>query len=132
MTKCIRYVPLLFLLAFLGCKSSVSPEQLYGKWNYIKLENPNANPPSSEPDWKLKMEKPYMEFSKNNDLVMYWNGAILAHGKFRTDGDKIQFNQVLDDGQKREFPFYVLELTDKQIVFETRGEDASRVTAAKQ
>jgi len=132
MIKHLQYLLILTLLAFCGCKPSVKPERLYGKWAYTKLERPNGNPPASEPDWKLKMEKPTIEYSKNNDLVMYWNGTMLAHGKFRTDGDKIQFNQVLDDGQKREFPFYVLELTDKQIVFETRGEDASRVTAVRQ
>ena len=132
MIKHIRYLLIPALFVLYGCKPSVKPEQLYGKWAYIKLENPNGNPPVPEPDWKLKMEKPTIEFTRNNDLVMYFNGELLAHGKFRTDGDKIQFNQILDDGQKREFPFYVLELTDKQIVFETRGEDASRVTAVKQ
>jgi len=132
MRKLVLYLSIASLLFFSACKPSLKPQDLYGKWKYIKLENPNANPPSTEPDWKLKIEDPYIEFSKNNDLVMHWSGEVLAHGKFRTDGDKIQFNQVLDGGQTREFPFYVIELTGKQMVFETKGEDAARVTAIKE
>jgi hypothetical protein len=132
MIKSILYISAIALLFFSSCKPSVKPEDLYGKWKYTKLESPNANPPSVEPDWKLKIEAPYIEFLKNNDLIMHFSGEVLAHGKFRTDGDKIMFNQVLDGGQTREFPFYVIELTDKQIVFETRGEDAARVTAIRE
>jgi hypothetical protein len=132
MKKSSLYLFILITLFFSACKPSVKPEDLYGKWKYIKLENPNANPPSTMPDWKLKMQSPTIEFSKNNDLIMNWGGEVLAHGKFRTDGDKIQFNQVLDSNQTREFPFYVTELTDKEIIFETKGEDATKVTAIKQ
>jgi len=130
MTKSILYLSALLL--FSACKPSVKPEDLYGKWKYIKLENPNANPPSTTPDWKLKIEHPYIEFSKNNDLVLWWADTVLSHGKFTADGDKIQFKETLPGGQTREFPFYVTEITDKQIVFETRDESVSRVTAVKQ
>ncbi|HEY0244878.1 MAG TPA: hypothetical protein VGC01_04890 [Mucilaginibacter sp.] len=132
MKKIFLYLPALFLLLFTACKQAVKPEDLYGKWKYVKLENPNSNPPHIEPDWKLKMEQPYIEFTKNNDLVMYWNKEVLAHGKFRTDGDKIQFKEVLAGGQTREFPFYVTEFKDNTMIFETRGEDATRVTVVKQ
>jgi len=84
------------------------------------------------PDWKLKIQSPTIEFTRSNDLIMVWGGEVLAHGKFRIDGDKIQFNQVLDGGQTREFPFYVIELKDKTILFETKGDEATRVTAVKQ
>src|SRR5471030_3241579 len=131
MSKSFLYLSIVTLLFFSSCKPSVKPEQLYGRWNYIKFEKPKANPPLTEPDWKLKLEAPYIEFSKNNDVIMYWGREVFAHGKFRTDGNKILFNQVLDGGQTREFPFYVIELTDKQIVFETQGEDAARVTAVR-
>ena len=77
------------------------------------------------------MEQPYIVFSKNNDLTMYWNKEILAHGKFRVDGDKIQFKQVLEGGQTREFPFLITEHKDNVMVLETQGEDATRFTVVK-
>lgn len=132
MSKSSLYLFLFFLLFFSACKRSITPEDLYGKWKYIKLENPNLNPPITEPDWKLKMEAPYIAFKKNNELVMYWNGQVLAHGKFRVEGNNIQFKETLADGQTREFPFYVTEFTDKEMVFETHGDDGARVTAVKQ
>jgi hypothetical protein len=132
MSKSSLYLFLISLLLFSACKRSVKPEDLYGKWKYIKLENPNLNPPITEPDWKLKMEAPYIEFKKNNELVMYWSGQELSHGKFRVEGGNIQFKETLADGQTREFPFYITEFTDKEMVFETHGDDGARVTAVKQ
>jgi hypothetical protein len=38
----------------------------------------------------------------------------------------------MPDGKKREFPFVVSKLTDKEIIFETTGKDGSRVTAVKE
>jgi hypothetical protein len=35
-------------------------------------------------------------------------------------------------GQTRAFPFYVSELDEKHIVFESMGEGGSKVTAVKQ
>jgi hypothetical protein len=132
MTKHIYCLSFLACFLFSACKSSIEPEELYGKWNYTKLENPNQNPPRTEPDWKLKIEKPYILFTKNNNLEIWWSGELLSHGKFRTKDNDIWFNEVLDGGQKREFPFHVTQLTDKTIVFETSGDDGSRVTAVKQ
>lgn len=131
MKKHNLYLPVLALLFFSACKQSIKPEDLYGKWKYVKLENPNKNPPITEPDWKLKIEQPYIEFSKNNDLVIYWSGQVLSHGKFRIEDNKIQFKETLDSGRTREFPFYVSQLKDNTLIFETNGEDGTRVTAIK-
>jgi len=131
MAKCILPLLILSALLFSACKPAIKPSDLYGKWHYIKLEKPNASPPSSEPDWKLKIEKPYIEFSKNNDLQMWWSGELFSHGKFRTEGRKIIYKETLEGGQTREFPFYVSELTDKTIVFETMGDEGSKVTAVR-
>ena len=132
MTKCTLSLFFFAALLFSACKPAIKPGDLYGKWNYTKLEKPNANPPSVEPDWKLKIEKPYIEFSKNNDLIIMWGGKILSHGKFITDGKNIRYTESLPDGKTREFPFWVMKLTDKEIVFETLGQDGSMVTATKQ
>jgi len=120
------------LLFFASCKSSISPEDLYGKWKYIKVENPHATPPDSVSSSDLQAQAPYIQFSKNNDLIIMWGGKILSHGKFITDGKNIRYTESLPDGKTREFPFWVMKLTDKEIVFETLGQDGSMVTATKQ
>ncbi|MDP9047264.1 MAG: hypothetical protein M3N14_03955 [Bacteroidota bacterium] len=123
---------LLFMLA--SCKPAVHvrPEQLYGKWKYIKVENPNASPPDSVKSVELQRQNPNILFTKSKDLVITWNSQVLSHGRFTTDGDNIQYTESMPDGKKREFPFVVSKLTDKEIVFETTGKDGSRVTAVKE
>ena len=128
--------PLLFIftlvLVLTACKPAITPEKLYGKWKYIKLENPGANPPSTEPDWKLKMDKPSIEFKTNNELTIWWAGKVLSHGTFTIDGKNIRYKQVLADGRTNEFPFYITQFDGKQMVFETLGKEGSRVTAVKE
>ena len=130
----LRYT-LLWLITgmlFTACGPSIKPEDLYGKWNYTKLESPGANPPSAEPDWKLQMDKPSIEFSKKNELTIYWGGKVLSYGTFTVDGKNIRYKQVLPDGRIHEFPFHITQFTGKEIVFETLGKEGSRVTAVKQ
>lgn len=131
MTK--YFLPLCILITLLlsACKPAINPESLYGKWNYVKLEKPKANPPYSEADWKLKIEKPYILFLKNGDLQIWWSGEQFSHGKFRIDGNKIMYKESLEGGQTREFPFIVSELTDRSITFTTEGEEPTVVTAVK-
>ncbi len=128
--------PRLFILALImtlaACKPSLTSEKLYGTWKYTKLENPHANPPSTEPDWKLKMEDPSIVFSNDNKMVIWWEKKVLAKGTFKVDGEKILVNETLPDGNTHEFPFYVLKFDEKEIVFETLGTDGTRVTAVKQ
>jgi len=120
----------LSLLILAACKPSVTPDALYGKWKYTSLESKKDNPATVQ--YKLKLEQPTVEFTKKDSLIMVWGGEVLAHGKFRIDGNKILFNQELGGGKKYEFPFVVDELTDKQLVFETKGDDATKVTAVRE
>src|SRR4051812_8218323 len=96
---------LLFISAFVivlaACKPAPTPEKLYGTWKYVKVENPGANPPSIEPDWKLKMDNPSIVFSKNNELTIWWAGKILSHGTFKVDEKNILYKEVLPDGRTR-------------------------------
>jgi hypothetical protein len=131
MIKQLLYIITVVLLFFASCKSSINPEDLYGKWKYIKVENPNANPPDSVSSSDLQAQAPYIQFTKNNDPVIMWGGKVLSHGKFKTDGKNIRYTETLPDGKTREFPFWVMKLTDKEIVFETMGQDGSRVTAVR-
>lgn len=120
------------LLFFSSCGISVKPENLYGKWKYIKVQNPNASPPDSVSSDDLAAQAPSIEFSKNNQLTIVWGGKVLSHGRFHTEGQNIQYTETLADGKTRTFPFWVSKLTDKVLVFETKGTDGSRVTAVRE
>jgi hypothetical protein len=127
----ILYIILLVFLA--SCKPAIKPGDLYGKWNYIKVEHPDANPPDSLRKAELDYNKPSIQFTNNKQVIMIWGGKVLSHGTFTTDGQSIKIKEELPDGTKREFPFWVMSLTEKQIVFETtNGADKSRVTAVKE
>jgi len=60
----------ILLLLFASCGPGVKPENLYGKWKYIKVENPNANPPDSVSSADLAAEAPSIQFSRNNELLL--------------------------------------------------------------
>jgi hypothetical protein len=118
-------------VAFSGC-NSISKDDLYGKWKYVKVEKPNATPPDSVRSSELKYEAPSIQFTKQDSLIIIWGGKVLSHGKFTTKGRNIQYTEQLPDGSNRKFPFWVMELNNNQIVFETSGEDGSRVTAVRE
>jgi hypothetical protein len=132
MIKNIVYIPVVLLIFFFAsCKTSIKPEELYGKWKYIKVEKPKADPPDTVRSAELAYRAPYIQFTPNNDLVIMWGGKVLSHGKFTTEGQNIRYKENLPDGTTREFPFWVIKLTDKDLIFETTGEDGSRVTAVR-
>jgi len=122
---------ILLLVAVSACKSSISADDLYGKWRYTTVMKPNAVRPDSVSNADLRAEAPFIEFSKDGKYVIVWGGALLSRGTFAVEGRNIWINEVLEDGSKRKFPFWVSVLTDKDITFETKGADASRVTAVK-
>jgi len=122
----------ILLLLIAACKPAVKPENLYGTWKYIKVENPNETPPDSVSKSTLQEETPSIRFSKGDSLTIVWGGKILSRGQFIINGMNLQYYEILPGGKIRTFPFYVSELTDKEIVFETLGEEGTRVTAVKQ
>jgi hypothetical protein len=119
------------LLLLMSCKKQLTPQALYGKWNYIKVENPNSHPPDSVKHAELVSASPYILFTKDS-LIMWWGGKELSHGTFKVAGDSIVMKEILHGDTTRDFAFHVSELTDKEIIFSTRGEDGSEVTAVKQ
>jgi hypothetical protein len=64
--------------------------------------------------------------------MIWWGGQVLTHGTYKIDGDKIQFKEIQPGGKIREFPFIVSKLDDKNLVFETKGDEGSKVTAVKE
>ncbi len=130
----MRNLLLLFTIGlfFTACKPSVNPESLYGKWKYIRVRNPNAGTPDSVGAVTLQSEKPYIQFTQQDSLIINWDSKVLSHGTFKIDGRNIQYKEILPDGKTREFPFYIEDFTNKQIIFSTKGADGSEVTAVKE
>jgi hypothetical protein len=120
------------LLLFAGCKPGVKPGMLYGTWKYTKLENLNAYPPDTLTSYQLQSNSPSIRFTKSDSVVIIWSDTVLLRGTFAVDGSDINIKQILPGGKTSQFPFSVSKLTDKQIIFESHGADASKVTAAKQ
>lgn len=129
----IKYpAAIIALLLFLfSCNSAIKPEQLYGKWKYIKVEHPQADPPDSLSSADIKAAASFIQFAQNNQLIITWDGKVLSHGKFIIQDHNLVYTETLPDGRTRTFPFWVSKLTDKELVFETKGEDGSRVTAER-
>ncbi|TFF33448.1 hypothetical protein [Mucilaginibacter psychrotolerans] len=129
--KIYPIVIVLISVLFAACKPGLSPERLYGKWNYTRVEKP-ASPGDSITRFVIADEKPFIVFNKDNTLLIYWGGKVLSQGKFTTAGMDIKYREDLGDGKTRDFPFAVNELSDKKIIFETLGVDGSRVTAVRE
>ncbi|RKR83873.1 hypothetical protein BDD43_4088 [Mucilaginibacter gracilis] len=120
-------------VALAACKHQIDAKMLVGKWNYTKVENPySANPPDTVSAQQLADKKPSISLSPKGELLMIWGGKVLSHGTYKLVEGSISYTEQLPDGKTRIFPFWIKELTDKQIIFETREDDAVRVTAKKE
>src|SRR6202012_3322112 len=106
-------------LLFAGCKPAVKPQTLYVTWKYTKLENPNANPPGSMDAYLLQSKSPSIRFTKSDSVVILWSDTVLLRGTFAIDGSDIKINEILTGGKTVQFPFSVIKLTDKQLIFES-------------
>ena len=120
------------LALFTSCKNTIKRDALYGKWKYIKIENTSVSSTSNVTSEQLEAEEPYIQFSKNDSLLIWWGGKVLSHGSYKIDGEKIQVKEILADGKTREFPFIVSKLDDGNLIFETTGDDGARVTTVKE
>ncbi|WP_411272977.1 hypothetical protein [Daejeonella sp.] len=115
------------LLVLTSCSNTIKPEELYGRWNYIKVDNSNLQ--DTLPDGELELQSPAIIFSNNRDLIIEWGGKNLSSGKFRMEGKIIRYTEDLPRGQKREFPFLIKSLNSKELVFQTMEESPTTVTA---
>ncbi|GAA3957310.1 hypothetical protein [Mucilaginibacter dorajii] len=122
-------IPILFCMA--ACKPSLSVKALTGKWHYAKVAHPNASPPDTMKTMDLAEVAPYIQFSPERKWVIVWGGKFLSHGTYTLNGSNMNMTEVLPDGKTRDFVFYVSELTDTNIIFESMGIDGSKVTAVK-
>ncbi len=131
MPKCSAYV--LFLSAALcssACSSSVDPEELYGSWKYVKVVTPSA--PEEDLDAEaLAAESASITFTRSDSLIIWWGGKRLSKGKFRIEGNLIRYQEDLEGGTTREFPFRVNSLGDRELVFQTMSQQGTIVTAVR-
>jgi hypothetical protein len=105
---------------------------LYGKWKYLKVENPYSHPPDSVTTTELQLQKPYILFTQKDSMQIWWGGGLLSHGSYKVAGDSIRVNEILPGGKTREFPFIVSKISATDLIFETSGVDGTRVTAVKE
>ncbi|MCC8425655.1 hypothetical protein [Mucilaginibacter sp. UR6-11] len=122
---------LTLILLVAACKPAVKPKNLYGKWKYIRVRNPNASPPDSVGAMTLLSQKPFIQFTAKDSLLIYWDGKVLSHGTFTMDGSNILYTEIIPGGT-RKFPFYIERFDGKQLIFSTKGTDGSEVTAVKE
>ena len=128
----MKYLLLLFFsVLILGCSRSVDQVGLIGKWDYIRIENLNAQSEDSTTAEDLKIAKPYIQFTAENKVQIIWDGKVLSSGTYRLDGQMIRYQENLAGGRKREFPFLVNSLSEEKIVFQTMSNENTRVTALK-
>lgn len=116
-------------LVLASCSNAIDEDQLYGRWNYIAVEN--FNPTDSLSRDELTAQAPAIVFSIDNKLVIEWGGKQLSHGTYKMDGKMIRYTEFLEGGGKREFPFLINELGDKVLIFQTMEQNYTRVKAKK-
>lgn len=129
----MKFFPVLFvgLLLLTACFGTINPEELAGTWDYVHIEELNANAENPTTDQELKDAKPFIRFSNAHRLEIIWKGKLLSSGNYKMDGRMIRYEENLPDGSQREFPFLIKELSDNKIVFETMSREGARVTAVR-
>jgi len=127
--KKVNFNIVAFLIVFSSCSTEIKPEDLYGRWSYIAVEN--SNPTDSLSKSELIEQAPAIVFSSGNKLVIEWGGKQLSHGTYRMDGKMIRYTESLEGGRKREFPFLIKELEANELVFQTMEQNFTSVKAKK-
>jgi len=112
-----------------ACTRSVKDEDVYGVWQYIKVENPNQG--DITPDEELKENDPSIRFSEGNKLEMIWGGKVLSKGTYHIEYPVINYEENLKEQGSRKIKFLIKKLEDDILVFQTMEADAVRVTARK-
>lgn len=132
MKKPLLIIASTVILLATACLNGLKTEQIQGRWKYVKVGVPNSSPPDTVTTAELEVNKPVIDFKPDGNFSITWGGKILSRGTYRLSGKNINVHEVLPEGQSRDFPFYVSEITDKKIIFETTVAGGSRVTAIKE
>lgn len=119
----------ILLVVSAACSPSVKDEDLFGVWQYIKVENPNQG--DVTPDEELKENDPSIQFSEGKKLKMIWGGKVLSEGTYHIEYPVINYEEDLKEGGIRKIKFLIKKLEGNVLVFQTMEADAVRVTARK-
>lgn len=119
----------ILLVVSSACSPSVKDEDLYGVWQYIKVENPNQG--DVTPDEELKENDPSIQFGVGNKLKMIWGGKVLSEGSYHVEYPVINYEENLKERGSRKIKFLIKKFEDDVLVFQTMEADAVRVTARK-
>ncbi len=82
----------------------------------------NTDPRDTLPEGELELQLP---------AIIEWGGKKLSSGNFQMDGRMIRYTETLPNNQKREFPFLVKSLSEKQLVFQTMEQNSTVITAIR-
>ncbi len=127
--KINNFFVIVLMMVIGSCSNAIDADILYGKWDYIAVEN--FNPPDSIARHEIIKQAPSILFSKGNKLVIEWGGKQISHGTYTMDGKMIRYTEFLEGGIKREFPFLIKELSEKELVFQTMEQNYTLVKAKK-
>ena len=127
--KVLLNVLAIVILFLTSCSNSIKPEDLYGRWNYVKVDN--KDPQDTLPKGELELQSPAIIFNKDHTLIIEWGGKQLSSGNFQMDGRMIRYTEDLPNNQKREFPFLIKSLSEKELVFQTMEQKSTVVRAVK-
>lgn len=114
----------------MSCSSSVKQEDLIGKWNYVSYEYTNKS--LDKPLANISVQKPFIEFTNNGNCKIVSSGKVLSEGTYYLENKIIRYTENLPNGQKRDIPFLIKSLTDKELVFQTMDAEVKVITAVKQ
>lgn len=125
-------IPAFFTIFIISsCTHAVKKEDLTGKWQYVKVENPEQTPPHFVPDDELRANNPSIRFTSNDRIIMIWGGKVLSQGTYKIEYPNIVYKEELPGGTRRDIRFLIKEFEDNKLVFQTQEADPIRVTAKK-
>lgn len=129
--RTFRIFAFCMVLISFSCSSPMETKDLYGEWKYIKVENPNQNPPNTTSEEELAENDPSISFNSKAEMVMIWGNKQLSHGTFKLEYPTISYQERMKDGKIRDIRFLIKKFDKDILVFETMEADAVRVTARK-
>lgn len=122
---------LLFCALFWVSCNGKSEEDLYGKWNYLEVSNPEQSPVHKSDPAEIAAKSPSIVFEKGGRLVMNWDGKVLSHGSFKLEYPNIAYIEQLPKGKTRNIRFLIKKMEADTLVFQTQEADPVRVIAVK-
>ncbi|SRR5690606_23314224 len=115
-----------------GCGTTVTEQDLQGKWIYKKVSYLKENPPVIQQGEALAKKYPYLEIEKGGKLSIYSEGREISKGTYVLEGNIIRYEEVLEGDIKRKIPFLIKSLKNNQLTFETMDSNTISVVAQKE